>query len=162
MALERGADIVVMIHPDYQYDSRLAGYFDVMLGSRIQTRREALDGGMPFFKYVANRFLTMIENIITGQNLAEWHTGFRAYSRKVLETIPWQNNSDDFVFDSQFLFQCVAFSFKIGEIPVPVRYHDKSSSISFIRSIAYGMATLIVALKYLMFKIKITRPKLFS
>jgi hypothetical protein len=133
-----------------------------MLGSRIRTRIEVLQVGMPYYKYVANRILTIIENIISGQNLGEWHTGFRAYSRKVLETINWQNNSDDFVFDSQFLFQCVAFNFKIGEIPVPVRYHDKSSSISFIRSIAYGMATLIVALKYLIFKIKIIRPKLFS
>jgi glycosyltransferase involved in cell wall biosynthesis len=171
MALERGADIVVMIHPDYQYDSRLTGYLvnfikdgyvDIRLGSRIRTRREALEGGMPFYKYVANRFLTMIENIISGQNLSEWHTGFRAYSRKVLETIPWQNNSDDFVFDSQFLFQCVAFGFKIGEIPVPVRYHEKSSSINFVRSAIYGFLTLKVALLFLFKKIKVSSPDLFK
>lgn len=161
LALESGADIVVMIHPDYQYDSRLTpylinfikdGYFDVMLGTRIRTRKEALQGGMPLYKYFANRILTIIQNIVTGQNFSEWHTGFRAYSRKVLETIPWQNNSDDFVFDSQFLFQCVAFGFKIGEIPVPVRYHDKSSSISFWKSVIYGLQTLLITFKYLICK----------
>ncbi len=170
-ALERGADIVVMIHPDYQYDSRLIpylinfikdGYFDVMLGTRIRTRKEALEGGMPFYKYIANRILTIIENIITGQNLSEWHTGFRAFSRKVLMTIPWHNNSDGFVFDSQFLFQCVAFGFKIGEIPVPVRYHDKSSSINFFKSIVYGIGTLKIAILYILKKLKIYCSKYFN
>lgn len=169
-ALEKGADIVVMIHPDYQYDSRLIpylvnfikdGYFDVMLGTRIRTRREALAGGMPLYKYFANRFLTIIENIVTGQNLSEWHTGFRAYTRKVLNTIPWQKNSDDFVFDSQFLFQCVAFGFKIGEIPVPVRYHDKSSSINFFQSIIYGISTLYITVKFLLWRLGIIKTKLF-
>ncbi len=171
LALEKGADIVVMIHPDYQYDSRLTpylinfikdGYFDVMLGTRIRTRKEALAGGMPLYKYLANRFLTIIENIITGQNLSEWHTGFRAFSRKVLETIPWNKNSDDFVFDSQFLFQCVAFGFRIGEIPVPVRYHEKSSSIDFWRSIVYGLLTLNTTLSYALFISNILIPKIFK
>jgi glycosyltransferase involved in cell wall biosynthesis len=150
-ALDHGADIVIMIHPDYQYDSRLTPYFtgflkdryfDVMLGSRIRTRREAMDGGMPRYKYIANRCMTIIQNMVTGMNLSEWHTGFRAYTRQVLETIPWQNNSDDFVFDSQFLLQCVAAGFLVGEIPVPVRYHDTSSSINFRRSITYGLRTM--------------------
>jgi glycosyltransferase involved in cell wall biosynthesis len=171
LALERGADIVVMIHPDYQYDSRLTGYlvdfikdgyFDVMLGSRIRTRREALAGGMPPYKYFFNRLLTFFENIVSGQNLSEWHTGFRAYSRKVLETIPWENNSDDFVFDSQFLFQCVSYKFRIGEIPVPVRYHEKASSISFFRSVVYGLNTLKTVLVYFLYKIKLLKPKIFS
>ncbi len=150
-ALEHGADIVVMIHPDYQYDSRLTPYFtgflrdkyfDVMLGSRIRTRREAMDGGMPRYKYIANRCMTIIENVFTGMNLSEWHTGFRAYTRNVLETIPWEKNSDDFVFDSQFLMQCIAAGYRIGEIPVPVRYYETSSSISFRRSVTYGLRTM--------------------
>lgn len=151
LALDHSADIVVMIHPDYQYDSRLIpyltgflkdNYFDVMLGTRVRTRKEALQGGMPPYKYIANRFLTVIENVVTGMNLSEWHTGFRAYTRRVLETVPWQTDSDDFVFDSQMLMQCVAYGFRIGEIPVPVRYHDTASSINFRRSITYGTRTL--------------------
>lgn len=150
-ALARGADIVIMIHPDYQYDSRLAphlirfiadDYFDIMLGSRIRTRREALAGGMPVWKYLANRFLTITENILLGQNLSEYHTGYRAYSRKVLETIPWQKNSDDFAFDAQFLVQAIYFGFKIAEIPVPVRYMAEASSINWLRSTQYGLENL--------------------
>ena len=170
VALDRGADIVLMIHPDYQYDSRLTpyltnfildGYFDVMLGSRIRTRQEALEGGMPRYKYVANRFLTLIENMFTGQNLSEWHTGFRAFSRKVLETIPWENNSDDFVFDSQMLMQCVAFHFRIGEIPVPVRYHETSSSINFSRSITYGARTLQTVGTFVLHRLGMIQSSLF-
>ena len=170
-ALDRGADIVLMIHPDYQYDSRLTPhltsfirdvYFDVMLGSRIRTRQEALDGGMPPYKYIANRFLTVIENICTGQNLSEWHTGFRAFSRNVLETIPWQHNSDDFVFDSQMLLQCVAFHFRIGEVPVPVRYHETSSSINFSSSITYGTRTLQAVGAYVLHRLGILQSSLFS
>jgi len=150
-ALERGADFVVMVHPDYQYDARVAGIAvdfmklgtcDVVLGSRIRTRREALDGGMPAWKYIANRFLTTLENVALGQNVGDFHTGFRAYSREVLESIPWEQNSDDFVFDSQFLAQCVHFGFKIGDIPVPVRYFDEASSINFRRSTTYALQTL--------------------
>lgn len=157
-ALARGADIVVMLHPDYQYDPRLIshfvrflaeGYFDVMLGSRIRTRREALEGGMPPYKYYANRLLTLIENVVTGQNLSEWHTGMRAFRREVLESIPFQDNSDDFVFDTEVLFQVVERGFRIGEIPVPVRYFPEASSINLRRSIRYGLATLKVAWDYL-------------
>jgi len=170
LALAHGADIVVMIHPDYQYDSRLTdhfisflrdGYFDLMLGSRIRSRREALDGGMPLYKYFANRGLTFVENIFTGMNLSEWHTGFRAYTRKVLETIPWESNSDDFVFDSQMLVQCVALRFRIGEIPVPVRYHETSSSINWQRSITYGILTLLTIGQYFLYRTGICKPALF-
>jgi glycosyltransferase involved in cell wall biosynthesis len=150
-ALERGADIVIMLHPDYQYDPRLVpmmilplqlGILDVMLGSRVRTRRECLESGMPLYKYLGNRFLTFIENITLGQNLAEFHSGFRAYRREVLETLPFESFSDDFVFDSQFLVSAVDSEFKIGEIPVPVRYMPEASSINFMRSVRYGLATL--------------------
>lgn len=154
-ALDDGAEFVVMIHPDYQYDARVTpaalailelGICDVVLGSRIRTRREALDGGMPWWKYLANRALTTIENVALGQNLGDFHSGFRAYRRQVLETIPWQLNSDDFVFDTQFLVQAVHFGFKIGDVPVPVRYFDEASSISFRRSVRYGFGTLAAIL----------------
>jgi len=158
LALEHGADIIVMIHPDYQYDPKLLkyfvefiadDYFDVMLGSRIRSRREALAGGMPIYKYYSNRALTMFENLVSGYNLSEWHTGMRAYRREVLDNIKWQDNSDDFVFDSQVLFQIVAKKYRIGDIPVPVRYFPEASSINFHRSLRYGFATLGVGLKYL-------------
>lgn len=170
LALERGADIVVMIHPDYQYDSRLTpyfvgflrdDYFDVMLGSRIRTRKEALQGGMPVYKYFANRLLTFIENICTGMNLSEWHTGFRAYTRTVLDTVPWEGNSDDFVFDSQLLMQCVALGLRIGEIPVPVRYHETSSSINFSRSVRYGFQTLQAVGGFLFYRLGLSRSPSF-
>lgn len=157
-ALEKGADIVVMIHPDYQYDSSLAplmlqfienNYFDIMLGTRIRTRAEALAGGMPVYKYLSNRLLTIVENVLMGQNLSEYHTGYRAYSRKVLLTIPWENNSDDFVFDTQFLVQAIYFGFTLAEIPVPVRYFDEASSINFRRSLEYGLLTLVQVGKYI-------------
>ena len=150
-ALERCADYVVMLHPDYQYDSRVVdaavsflklGICDVILGSRIRTRKEALEGGMPVWKYAANRALTIMENVVFGQNLGEFHTGFRAYTREVLETIPFERNSDDFVFDSELLAQAVHFGFRIGDVPVPVRYFKEASSISFKRSMKYGCATL--------------------
>lgn len=158
LALEHGADIVVMIHPDYQYDPKIISffaeflsgdYFDIMLGTRIRSRREALAGGMPQYKYLANRLLTIFENFVSGYNLSEWHTGMRAYKREVLKTIDWQNNSDDFVFDSEMLFKAVAHKYKIGEIPVPVRYFKEASSINFWRSLKYGLATVGVAFKYL-------------
>lgn len=157
LALERGADIIVMIHPDYQYDPKLVkylvgfiaeGYCDVMLGSRIRSRREALAGGMPLYKYLANRFLSFFENILSGQNLSEWHTGMRAYKREVLEGIDFIRNSDNFVFDSQVLFQIVAHKYRIGEIPVPVRYFKEASSINFWRSWKYGLGTVGVAAHY--------------
>ncbi len=157
LALERGADIIIMLHPDYQYDPKLIryfvsyiseGYFDVMLGSRIRSRKEALAGGMPKYKYLANRLLSLFENIVSGQNLSEWHTGMRAYKREVLEQIDFINNSDDFVFDSQVMFQIVAKGFRIGEIPVPVRYFPESSSINFRRSVRYGLGTVWTAIKF--------------
>jgi len=169
-ALEHGAGIVVMIHPDYQYDSRLIPYFtgflrdryfDVMLGSRIRTRREAIGGGMPQYKYIANRCMTIVENVVTGMNLSEWHTGFRAYTRNVLESIPWQDNSDDFVFDSQFLLQCIAAGFRIGEIPVPVRYYETSSSINFGRSLTYGLRTMQSLGAYALHRMHVISSPLF-
>lgn len=158
-ALARGADIVLMIHPDYQYDSRLAphfvrfirdGYFDVMLGSRIRTRAEALACGMPVYKYVANRFLTIVENLMMGTNLSECHTGYRAYHRRVLETVPWENNSDDFLFDTQLLMQSVYFGFQIAELPVPVRYGPDASSTSFSAGVRYGLGTLVEACRFVL------------
>lgn len=151
LALSEGADIVVMIHPDYQYDSTLTGElirpiiqgrFDVMLGSRIRNRKEALKGGMPGYKYVGNRILTFLENLILGQNLSEYHTGFRAYTKQVLKKLPFHKYSDDFVFDQQILFGAIALGARIGEIPVPVRYFDEASSINFKRSVIYGVSIL--------------------
>ncbi|MCR4276464.1 MAG: glycosyltransferase family 2 protein [Candidatus Parcubacteria bacterium] len=156
-ALERGADIVVMLHPDYQYDPKLIthfisliqdDYFDVVLGSRIRSRREALEGGMPAYKYYANRLLSLVENLASGYNLSEWHSGYRAYTRDVLEHIDFMHNSDDFVFDSQILFQAIEKKYRIGEIPVPVRYFPEASSINFPRSMKYGVQTLGVAVRY--------------
>jgi glycosyltransferase involved in cell wall biosynthesis len=171
LALARGADFVVMVHPDYQYDSRVIpaaidilrlGICDMMLGSRIRTRREALDGGMPIYKYLCNRVLTLIENVTLGQNLGDFHSGFRAYRREVLEVVPWEVNSNDFVFDSQFLAQAVYFGFKLGDIPVPVRYFDEASSINFRRSCIYGLATLRVLQQYWFRYWGLTRNKLFE
>ena len=150
-ALKSGADFVVMIHPDNQYDARIApimvelielGVCDVVLGNRIRTRREALDGGMPLWKYILNRSSTFLENLFLGQSLGDFHSGFRAYSREVLEKIPFEANSDDFAFDQEFLMQCVHFGFKIGDVPVPVRYMKEASSISFRRSVRYGLGAL--------------------
>ena len=169
-ALKRGADVVVMIHPDYQYDSRVIpvaaeiirlGICDVMLGSRIRSRAEVLEGGMPRYKYIANRCLTITENMALGQNLGDFHSGFRAYRREVLETIPWQRNSDDFVFDTQFLAQSVHFWFKLGDIPVPVRYFEEASSINFHRSARYGLLTLGVMAQFWLHRIGL-RSKIFN
>lgn len=170
-ALDAGADVIVMIHPDYQYDSRLIpvaieiirlGICDCVLGSRIRTRQEALQGGMPRYKYLANRVLTIVENICLGQNLGDFHTGFRAYRREVLETIPFERNSEDFVFDSQFLAQAVYFGFKLGDIPVPVRYFDKASSINFTRSLKYGLSTLAVLVSFWAARLGLRRSPLFQ
>lgn len=169
-ALESGADHIVMIHPDYQYDSRVIpiaveilrlGICDCVLGSRIRTRGEALAGGMPLYKYVANRGLTLIENVALGQNLGDFHSGFRAYRREVLQRIPFEQNSNDFVFDSEFLAQAVAFGFKLGDIPVPVRYFDEASSINFRRSVRYGLATLGVVARFWADRLGIVRSPLF-
>lgn len=158
LALSEGADIVVMIHPDYQYDSRLTGElinpilrgrFDVMLGSRIRTREEALRGGMPGYKYISNRFLTLLENLILGQNLSEYHTGFRAFKKDVLKKLPFHKYSDDFAFDQQILFGAIALGAAVGEIPVPVRYFPEASSINFRRSAIYGLSILRDLLFYI-------------
>ncbi|MFA6423425.1 MAG: glycosyltransferase family 2 protein [Patescibacteria group bacterium] len=157
LALSNGADIIIMLHPDYQYDPKLInyfaefiadGYFDVILGSRIRTRKEALENGMPKYKYYSNRFLTFLENLLTGQNLSEWHTGMRAYRKEVLKSIKYQELSEDFVFDSQMLMYIVGKGYKIGEIPVPVRYFKEASSINLKRSLKYGLNTLFIALSY--------------
>ena len=170
-ALERGADAVVMIHPDYQYDSRViphalgflgADICDVVIGSRIRTRREALDCGMPVYKYLGNRFLTVIENVVMGQNLGDFHSGFRTYTRRVLETIPYHSNSDDFVFDTEFLAQAAYFGFRIGDIPIPTRYSAESSSIKFWRSVKYGIQTLGVTAKFAAQKLHLARFDIFK
>ena len=157
IALAHEADIVIMLHPDYQYDPKLItyfvafirdGYFDVMLGSRIRSRIEALAGGMPLYKYYANRALSFIENIASGRSLSEWHTGMRAYKRTVLENIHYQRFSDDFIFDTQALFAIVEKGYSIGDIPVPVRYFKEASSINFSRSTRYGILTLWETLKF--------------
>ncbi len=169
-ALDHGADIIVMLHPDYQYSPRLvtamasmiaSGHFDIVLGSRI-LGGESLKGGMPLYKYIANRFLTLVENLVLGVKLSEYHTGFRAYNRKVLESLPLDNNSDDFVFDNQVLAQAVYFGFKIGEISCPTRYFKDSSSINFRRSILYGLGVLNTTLKFLMSKVGIKRFRIFE
>ncbi len=149
-ALAAGADIVVMVHPDYQYEPRLvtamagmvaSGVYDAVLGSRILGGR-ARAGGMPWWKYIANRLLTASQNLMLGAKLSEYHTGYRAYSRALLEQTRWQENSDDFVFDNQILAQCILGGFRLGEISVPTRYFDEASSISFRRSVRYGLGVL--------------------
>ena len=151
LALSEGADVVVMLHPDYQYDSTLTGElirpilqkrFDIMLGSRIRTRVEVLEGGMPYYKYLGNRFLTLLENFILGQNLSEYHTGFRAFSRDILTKVPFHKYSDDFVFDQQILIGAIAQGARVGEISVPVRYFPEASSINFSRSTKYGLSII--------------------
>jgi glycosyltransferase involved in cell wall biosynthesis len=156
-ALEAGADIVVMVHPDYQYSPRLcgamawmiaSGEYDMVLGSRI-LGRGALAGGMPLWKYAANRFLTAFENeLIADVKLSEYHTGYRAFTRRVLETLPLRENSDDFVFDNQIIAQAAAFGFNIGEMSCPTRYMPEASSIDFRRSVKYGIGVLATSTLY--------------
>jgi glycosyltransferase involved in cell wall biosynthesis len=169
-ALKRNPDIVIMVHPDYQYDTRILEAFilpirldicDIMLGNRIRTRKEALKGGMPLYKYIANRFLTFIENTVTGQNLGEFHSGLRAYKRDVLEKIPFLKNSNDFLFDSEFLILAIYFGYRIGDFPVPTRYIAEVSSISFLRSVKYGLLTLWTVFKFILAKLGI-RTKIFK
>jgi glycosyltransferase involved in cell wall biosynthesis len=170
-ALRRGADIIVMLHPDYQYDPRVipfavgfiqAGICDMILGSRIRTRKETLENGMPLYKYISNRFLTIVENIALGQNIGDFHTGFRVYHRRVLETVAYHKNSNDFVFDTEFLAQTVYHGFRIGDIPIPTRYFAEASSINFSRSLKYGLLTLAVMGKFLLQKIKLSRFPIFD
>ena len=151
-ALKRNPDIVVMVHPDYQYDPKkipqlvqpiIDGEADIMLGSRVRSRQEPLAGGMPMYKYIGNRFLTIVENIILGLNLSEYHTGFRAYSVASLRSLPFERFSDDFVFDQEVLIAAARKGLRIGEIAVPAKYFEEASSIGFWRSVRYGLMTLI-------------------
>jgi len=155
-ALNRGADIVVMVHPDYQYSPNLIvpmagmiayGEYDCVVGSRI-LGKGALQGGMPMYKYVANRFLTLFQNTLINFKLSEYHTGFRAFSREVLEALPLNENSDDFVFDNQMIAQAVMFGFHIGEISCPTKYFEEASSINFKRSVEYGLGVLITSISF--------------
>lgn len=156
VALQHGADIVVMIHPDYQYSPRLcgamawmiaSGEYDVVLGSRI-LGNQTLAGGMPAYKYIANRLLTAFENILLGARLSEYHTGYRAFTREVLLTLPLHENTDDFAFDNQMLVQTVSFGFRLGEISCPTRYMAEASSINFRRSVKYGLGVVWASLAY--------------
>ncbi len=169
-ALGAGADIVVMVHPDYQYTPLLVtamagmiayGVYDVVLGSRI-IGGGALKGGMPFYKYVANRFLTAFQNVFTGAKLSEYHTGFRAFSKDVLVNLPLLENSDDFIFDNEMLAQSIYFGFRIGEVSCPTKYCEEASSINFARSVKYGFGVLATTLKYRLGKLGITRFRLFN
>jgi glycosyltransferase involved in cell wall biosynthesis len=170
-ALTSGADVVVMLHPDNQYDATripamiapiIEGRADLVLGSRLLGGRSAtLKGGMPIWKYISNRFLTTVENLAFGTHLSEMHTGFRAYSRRLLTTIPFLLNSDDFVFDSEVIAQTVAFGFPIVEVPVPTRYFPEASSVNFRRSVIYGLSTLNVARKFWMNKTGIRKYPMF-
>lgn len=162
-ALERDADIVVMIHPDGQYDPAflqeivkpiLNGAADIVLGSRMVTWENALKGGMPFYKFISNIFLTTTENLVLGLRLSEYHTGYRAYSRHFLETIPYMRNSNDFVFDTQVLVQAAHFKMRIAEIPVTTKYFTEASSVNFWHSIIYGLKTLAVLWRYLLHHLK--------
>jgi glycosyltransferase involved in cell wall biosynthesis len=169
-ALNRGADIVVMVHPDYQYAPELVpamswliacGLFDVVLGSRI-LGTGALNGGMPRYKYVANRFLTAFQNFLLSHKLSEYHTGYRAFSRKVLKAMPLEENSDDFLFDNQMLAQIVYFGFRIGEVTCPTRYTAESSSISFRRAFHYGLGVLQTSLLFRLEKLGWHHSSVFS
>jgi glycosyltransferase involved in cell wall biosynthesis len=169
-ALGAGADIVVMVHPDYQYTPKLVtamasmiafGVYDVVLGSRI-LGGGALRGGMPFYKYLSNRVLTAIQNIFTGAKLSEYHTGFRAFAKEVLTTLPLLENSDDFVFDNEMLAQCLCFDYKIGEISCPANYFGEASSIPFLRSVKYGLGVLNTTLKCWLQRTGIVHYRLFS
>lgn len=169
-ALKRGADIVTMLHPDYQYSPRLieamvplvaSGEFDIVLGSRI-LGRGALAGGMPFYKYVSNRALTAFENILLGLKLSEYHTGYRTFRREVLESLPLNECSDDFIFDNQILAQAAMFGFRIGEISCPTRYFAEASSINFRRSVVYGTGVLKTSLRYRIHRAGLKRDPLFD
>jgi len=169
-ALEDGADIIVMVHPDYQYEPRLvtamaamieSEVYDIVIGSRI-TGGGALRGGMPLWKYIANRGLTAFQNLLLGAKLSEYHSGYRAYSRQVLEKLNWQNNSDDFVFDNQFLVQGIIAGCRMGEISVPTKYFDDASSINFKRSVKYGLGVLFTSVSGLLKRLGLYRGSLFA
>jgi glycosyltransferase involved in cell wall biosynthesis len=155
-ALNLGADIVIMVHPDYQYTPKLVpamasmiayGEFDAVLASRI-LGTGAIEGGMPIYKYVANRFLTLFQNLMLGQKLSEYHTGFRAFTREILQCLPLDQNSNDFIFDNQMLAQIVWFGYRIGELSCPTRYFEDASSINFRRGVTYGLGVLKTSLRF--------------
>jgi glycosyltransferase involved in cell wall biosynthesis len=169
LALEEGADIVVMVHPDYQYTPKLIpamvslignGLYSCVIGSRILGGR-ALKDGMPLWRYISNRFLTMVENILMGAKLSECHSGYRAFSRELLEQLPLESNSDDFVFDSQMLAQIVWFGHTIGEVSCPAKYSSEVSSINFPRSVKYGFGCLFTALSFRLAKMRLIRSGVF-
>jgi glycosyltransferase involved in cell wall biosynthesis len=169
-AIARAADIVVMVHPDYQYDPRLvtamagmvaSGIYDMVLGSRI-LGSGALRGGMPLWKYLANRLLTLFENVMLGAHLSEYHTGYRAYSRSLLDALPWQRNSDDFVFDNQILAQAIVGRYGIGEVSVPTRYFAEASSIGFRRSVRYGFGVVGTTVLAFLARTGVYRHRLFA
>jgi glycosyltransferase involved in cell wall biosynthesis len=169
-ALSHGADIIIMLHPDYQYTPKLItamasmiayDIYDVVLGSRI-LGGTAIKGGMPLYKYVANRFLTAFENFLLHSKLSEFHTGYRAFSKKVLETLPLNENSDDFIFDNEMLAQIILFGFKIGEISCPTRYFTEASSINFSRSVRYGFGVISTSFKGFFFRINLFRHSVFN
>lgn len=168
-ALGLGADIVVMVHPDYQYSPRLivalagliaSGHYDCVLGSRI-LGGGAIKGGMPLYKYIANRILTLVQNLCMKAKLSEYHSGFRAFSAELLRTLPLEENSDDFIFDNEMLAQAVWFGFRLGEASCPTRYMEEASSISFRRSVRYGFGVLGVSLKFMAARIGLVRPAIF-
>lgn len=170
LALQEGADIVIMVHPDYQYTPMLIpamasmignGLYHCVLGSRI-LGGYALKGGMPWWKYVANRTLTATENFLTGAKLSEYHTGYRAFSRELLENLPFERNSDDFVFDNQFLAQTLWLGYKIAEVSCPTRYFAEASSINFRRSVQYGIGCLTTAMAFRLTKWNLMRSRLFQ
>jgi Glycosyltransferases involved in cell wall biogenesis len=169
-ALSSGADIVIMLHPDYQYTPLLveamvapiaSGVFDCMLGSRILSNG-ALIGGMPRYKYLSNRVLTLVQNLLVGHKLSEYHTGYRAYSRQVLEAIPYNDNSDNFIFDNQMLSQIIFAGFRVGEMTCPTRYAADSSSISFKNSVRYGLGVLGVSLSFALHRAGVRKSALFA
>jgi glycosyltransferase involved in cell wall biosynthesis len=169
-ALKMGADIIVMLHPDYQYTPKLisaivhmitSGEFDVVLGSRI-LGGGALSGGMPLYKYIANRGLTFFQNILLGAKISEYHTGYRAYKRECLDYISFQNNSDDFVFDNQLLSQIIYAKFRVGEVTCPTKYFKEASSIDFLRSLKYGIGCVKIAIEFRLNKIGAIKTKLFN
>src|SRR5688500_957673 len=169
-ALARGADIVVMVHPDYQYSPKLVtplvgmiafGEYDVVLASRI-LGNGALEGGMPVYKYVANRFLTAFQNLLIEQKLSEYHTGYRAFSRQVLESLPLEENTNDFLFDNEVLAQVIYFRFRIGEISCPTRYFEEASSINFTRSVTYGLGVLVTSIKFRLERMRLGSFRIFA
>ena len=168
-AMRSDADIVVMVHPDYQYSPHLIvpmagmiafGEYDVVMGSRI-LGKGVLEGGMPFYKYVANRFLTLFQNTLLDFKLSEYHTGFRAFSREVIETLPLEENSDDFLFDNEMISQAIFFEFRVGEISCPTRYFPEASSINFSRSTRYGIGVLVTSIKYRLHKMGWLKSRIF-